>query len=134
MITEYDKRVYKQSEYIEKFYEAIKYAMNYIRKNFMDYAEKPEINGYSNKFKPNTIMKAFDTLILKYGFEIDARTIRHAYGIGNNNEWDIVDKNLIKIGEFYATNNMYHGVILGVQIEGKTIDSFEICSGGFIRG
>jgi hypothetical protein len=34
----------------------------------------------------------FDELISKDGFEIDARSVRHAYGIGNNNEWDVLDK------------------------------------------
>ena len=132
MITKYDERVCS-NEYDEECKKACLIAMKYIREHFMNYAKKGDL-GYSNKFKPYDIMEAFDKIISKYGFEIDSRSLRHAYGIGNNNEWDIVDsKNLTPIGEFYATNNMYNGVYLGVHIKDKKIDSFEICSGGFIR-
>ena len=132
MITENDKRKYP-SEFIEEFKESALKAMNHIRENFMDYAQSPEIRGYSNTFNAYRIRDAFDELILKDGFEIDTTTIRHAHGIGNNKKWDVVDKDLNKVGDFYANDDMYQGVYLGVQIQGKNIDSFHICSGGFIR-
>ena len=88
MITEYDERVYTESEHMDEFKKAIKLTMNHIRNNFMDYAEKGDL-GYSNKFRPSVLVKAFDELIFYFGFEIDGRTLRHAYGIGNNNKWDI---------------------------------------------
>lgn len=132
MITENDKRKYP-SEFAEEFKESALKAMNYIRENFMNYAQPPEIRGYSNTFSPYKIRNVFDELILQDGFEIDATTIRHAHGIGNNNKWDVVDKDLNKVGDFYANDNMYQGVALGVQIQGETIDRFEINSGGFIR-
>ena len=130
MITENDKY---SSEFEKEFKKSARKAMNYIKENFMDYAQPPEIRGYDNTFNPYVIRNAFDELILQDGFEIDATTIRHAHGIGNNNKWDVVDKNLNKVGDFYANDNMYQGVALGVQIRGKTIARFEICSGGFIR-
>lgn len=132
MITEYDDRVYKESEFMNDFYKAVEKAMNYIREHFMDYA-RPGSPGYENEFSPYTIRDAFDEQIMKYGFEIDGRSIRHAYGIGNNNEWDIVDKNINKVGNFYATNDMHSGVMLGVEVKGEVIDRFHICTGGFIR-
>lgn len=132
MIT--DEQVYEESKYMDEFYHAVSAVMAYLRGNFMKYAKPPEYRGYEHKFYPKDIMKAFDEQMMKYGFEIDARTLKHAHGIGNNNEWDIVDKDINKVGEFYATNNMYHGVILGVCVNGKRIDSFEIHSDGFTRG
>lgn len=132
MITAKDK-IETPSKFTEEFKASAKKAMKYIRKNFMDYAQPPEIRGYDNTFNPYIIRNEFDRLILQDGFQIDATTIRHAHGIGNNNKWDIVDKEMNKVGEFYANDNMYQGVNLGVQIKGKTIDRFRICSGGFIR-
>ena len=132
MITEYDDRVYVESEYVDDFKNAVEFAMNFIRRNFMKYARKGDL-GYSHKFSPYVIRDAFDKLMMEYGFEVDGRSVRHAYGIGNNNEWDVVDKDMGKVGEFYANNNMYNGVYVGVSIKGNVVDSFEICSGGFIR-
>lgn len=132
MITAKNK-IEKPSKFTEEFKASAQKAMQYIREHFMDYAQPPEIRGYDNTFNPYVIRNAFDELILKDGFQIDATTIRHAHGIGNNNRWDIVDKELNKVGEFYANDNMYQGVNLGIQIKGKTIDRFRICSGGFIR-
>lgn len=108
-------------------------ALNHIKDNFMKYARKPEIRGYSNTFKPQDLRDAFDEQISKQGFEIDARTLRHAYGIGNNNKWDIVDRELNKVGTFWANDNMYQGVYVGAEVKDRRIDGFEICSGGFIR-
>lgn len=131
MITEYDERVNQGN--FEEFKEVARKALNHIRNNFMSYAKPPEIRGYDYKFSPYTFRDEFDRLISPYGFEIDARSIRHAYGIGNNNEWDVVDKNMNKVGEFSANNNMYHGVYLNVYVKEDHLDGFEICSGGFIR-
>lgn len=131
MITEADERV-NTSKYIKEFENVAKDALNYIRKNFMDYAEKGD-PGYTYEFRAYKMMKVFDDLISKHGFEIDARTLRHAHGIGNNKEWDVVDKNLEKVGNFSAVDNMYSGSYLTVTTRGKRLDGFEICSGGFIR-
>lgn len=131
MITEYDERINKGD--FEEFKQVAKQALNHIRKNFMEYAKPPEIRGYTNTFSPYTMRDVFDEQISPKGYEIDARSIRHAYGIGNNNEWDIVDSNMNKIGEFNAINNMYQGVYISVHIKGEYLDGFEICSGGFIR-
>ena len=132
MITEYDERVCNGN--VKEFKEAAQEVMNHFRNNFMDYAQPPRIRGYSRDFKPKVFRDAFDRLMMNRGFEIDARTLRHAHGIGNNNRWDVVDKDLNKVGEFYANNNMYHGVYIGVISKDGIIDKFEICSGGFIRG
>ena len=132
MITEYDERV-NTSKYIEDFKEVAQNALNHIREHFMEYKEESTSYGYSNEFRGKTIMKVFDKLISPHGFEVDARTIRYAHGIGNNKEWDVVDKNLEKVGDFSAVDNMYCGVILRVTVKGERLDGFEICSGGFIR-
>lgn len=131
MITEFDDRVNFGD--FEKFEKVGKEALDYIRKNFMEYAKPPEIRGYSNTFNPYVFRDVFDEQISKQGFEIDTRTLRHAYGIGNNNEWDIADKDMNKVGEFWANDNMYQGLYIGANTKGKKIDGFEICSGGFIR-
>lgn len=131
MITDYDERVNKGD--FEGFKPTAKKALNHIRKNFMQYAKPPEIRGYSHKFSPYVFRDVFDEQISKQGFEIDARTLTHAHGIGNNNKWDIVDSNMNKVGEFRANNNMYHGVYINVHIKDEYFDGFEICSGGFIR-
>lgn len=131
MIKEYDDRIY-QSEYTDEFKKIALEAMNHIKENFMDYAEKGDL-GYSNKFRPQVICRAFDKIIMQSGFEIDGRTLTHAHGIGNNNKWIIIDKNLVNVGEFYCNDDMYNGVYVGVSIQGKVLDKFEICSGGFIR-
>ena len=132
MITENDDRLYT-SKYQDEFKQVALDALNHMKENFMDYATEPDVRGYTYRFSPYTIRDEFDDLIIKHGFEIDATSIRHAYGIGNNNEWDIVDINMDKVGEFFATDNMYQGCILGVRIKGRTIMSFTMCSGGFIR-
>ena len=131
MITEYDTRVNNGD--FEGFRKTAKKALKHIREHFMDYAQAPDIRGYSHRFSPYTLRDEFDRLISQDGFEIDARSIKHAYGIGNNNEWDILDKNMNKVGTFNANNNMYHGVYLNVYVKDKRLDGFEICSGGFIR-
>ena len=129
MITETDERV-NTSIYIDEFKEVAQHAMNYIRINFMDLAEPPRIRGYSNTFNAHKVMKEFDRLISKHGFEIDGRTLKHAHGIGNNNEWEVVDKNIEKVGYFSSVDNMYQGVALSVKVRGERIDGFEICSAG----
>lgn len=131
MITEYDERVNKGN--FEEFKPVAKQALNHIRKHFMEYAKPPEIRGYENTFSPYTMRDVFDEQISPKGFEIDARSIRHAYGIGNNNEWDIVDANMNKIGTFNAVDNMYQGVYISVLIKGKYFDGFEIRSRGVIK-
>lgn len=131
MITEYDERV--NTGNFKEAKKAGKEALNYIRKHFMEYAKPPEIRGYSHTFSPYTFRDVFDEQISKHGFEIDARTHTHAYGIGNNNRWDIVDSEMNKVGEFRANNNMYQGVYINVSIKDEHFDGFEICSGGFIR-
>lgn len=133
MITKYDERVYVESKYIEEFKKVVIKTLDYMREHFMEYKEPRASLGYSYEFRARNIAIIFDSLISKYGFELDERTLTHAYGIGNNNEWEVVDKNLDPVGKFYATNNMYCGVILGVTVKGEKIDGFEMCSGGFIR-
>ena len=131
MITDKDKRV-NTSKFIDEFKDVAQNALNYIRKNYMKYAKKGGL-GYTYEFSAYNMMKVFDSIISKHGFEIDARTLRHAHGIGNNKEWDVVDKNIEKVGSFMAVDNMYSGAILSVYIRGERLDGFELCSGGFIR-
>lgn len=133
MITEYDNRVYTKSKYEEEFKNICFDVLNHMREHFMEYTEKSSSLGYSNTFRARTIAKEFDKLISEYGFELDERTLTHAYGIGNNNEWKVADKDLNYVAEFHATDNMYCGVIVYVTIRGERLDGFEICSGGFIR-
>lgn len=133
MITKYDERVYEESKYTEEFKKVAIKVLNHMREHFMEYKEPRARLGYSNEFRARRIAEEFDNLISKHGFELDERTLTHTHGIGNNNEWEVVDKDLNPVGKFYATNDMYCGVILGVKIKDEKIDGFEICSGGFIR-
>lgn len=123
MITEYDERVYTESEFMDKFKECINPALDHIK------THKDEYKEYSNRtdrIKPKIVGREFDKYIQKYGFELDGRSLRHAYGIGNNNEWDIVDKNLVKVGDFFCTDDMFGGVITGVKIRGRTIKKYKL--------
>ena len=131
MITDYDSRVNNGD--FEEFKQVARKALKHIKENFMEYAQPPRVRGYTYTFSPYSFRDAFDKLISPNGFEIDARTLRHAHGIGNNKEWDVVDKNMNKVGEFSANNNMYQGVYINVSVNGELLDRFEICSGGFIR-
>ena len=131
MISDYDERINNGN--FEGYEESARKALKHIRENFMDYAEPPEIRGYSHTFNPYVFRNLFDELISKDGFEIDARSLRHAHGIGNNHKWDVLDEELNKVGEFWANDNMYQGIYIGTNVKGRKIDSFEICSGGFIR-
>ena len=68
------------------------------------------------------VAEKFDEIIKENGgFELDGRTLRHANGIGNNNEWDIVDKELVKVGSFYCNSDMFGGVFVGVEIDGTVV-------------
>ena len=119
MITEYDERVYIESEYIDDFLKCIPDVFNYLRNI------KQNLKS-GDRMSVKLVSQAFDECILDYGFELDGRTLRHAHGIGNNNEWDVVDKNLIKVGDFFCTDDMYGGVITGVTIKGEIIHKIKM--------
>lgn len=122
MITEYDERIYVESKFMNEFKKCIHPSLIHIKNNKDEYKEY----DYGKKrIKPKIVGKAFDNFIQNYDFELDGRSLRHAYGIGNNNEWDIVDKNLVKVGDFFCTDDMFGGVITGIKIKGKTIEKYE---------
>ena len=123
MITEYDERVYIESEFMDEFKRCIYPALAHIKKNKEAYKK---YDCRMMRMQPKMVANAFDRFIQDYGFELDGRTLKHAYGIGNNNEWDIVDKNLIKVGNFFCTDDMHGGVIVGVEIKGKIVESYKI--------
>ena len=119
MITEKDERVHTKSEYLTEFKEAIEIAFDKITSNVEDVSHY-EYGGM--RVKVSLVRDAFDRIVCNNGgFEIDARTVRHAHGIGNNNEWDVVDKDLVKVGSFYANDDMFGGVYMGVEINGEVV-------------
>lgn len=119
MITENDVRAHSVSPYFNLFKEIVPDAFQRIIDN------KEDFRKYSNgidRIDVRKVVEAFDWNICNAGgFEIDDRTLRHAFGIGNNNSWDIVDKNLIKVGIFYCNDDMFGGVFIGVILNGEKI-------------
>ena len=122
MITEYDERIYVESKFRDEFKKCIHPSLIHIKNNKDEYKE---YDCGKKRIKPKIVGKAFDEFIQNYGFELDGRSLRHAHGIGNNNEWDIVDKNLVKVGDFFCTDDMFGGIITGIKIKGKTIEKYE---------
>jgi hypothetical protein len=119
MITDKDERTFTKSRYIDKFHKAIDIAWNKIIQNQQEYSE---YDWGMDRIQVNKVTKAFDKIIYESGgFELDGRSLRHAHGIGNNNEWDIVDKDLIKIGNFYCNSDMFGGVYIGIEVNGDII-------------
>ena len=119
MITETDSRVYTPSKYENEFRKAINaiydYAKTLTRKEVGEY----EYGGY--RARPKLVMYELDKYMQPLGFEVDARECKHAYGIGNNNEWIIRDNDLVQVGELHCTNDMFGGVIMYITIFGKRI-------------
>lgn len=124
MITDKDERTFTNSKYIEEFKNAIDIAFAILIK------EKMSLTKYeygSRRMKPKLVTQKFDKIICQNGgFEIDGRTCRHAHGIGNNNEYDIVDKELEKVASFYCNSDMHGGVYVGVTMNGEKLKSYFI--------
>lgn len=118
MITEYDERVYVESKHLNEFKECLKPAFDNLKDNARTFVE---YNWGTDRVMVQHTVKAFDDFIQHYGFELDARTLRHPHGIGNNNYYDVVDEELVKVGDFFCNDNMFGGVITGVSIKNETI-------------
>lgn len=120
MITEKDDRIIRPtSKYQDNLTNAVNIALDYIVQNKKSFEER---DYGMDRIQVSPVMRKFDELICKNGgFEIDGRTLRHAHGIGNNNEWDIVDKELVKVGDFYCNDDMFGGVYVGVEVDGDVI-------------
>jgi hypothetical protein len=58
--------------------------------------------------------EVFDNLT-NIGFSF--RNLKHAHGIGNNNEWEIVNDDDKTIGKFWCTDDMFGGVVTGIIIK-----------------
>ena len=85
------------------------------------------MTGVWIEFKNDKVIKEFDKLICEFGgFELDGRTLRHAHGIGNNSEYDVVDKDLVKVGTFYCNSDMFGGVYTGVTLNGEVIIKYHL--------
>ena len=120
MITEKDDRIIRPtSKYQDNLMNAVNIAFDYILQN------KKSFEKYDwgmERIKVSPVTDKFDEIIkTNGGFEIDGRTLRHAHSIGNNNEWDIVDKELVKVGSFYCNDDMFGGVYIGVEIDGEVV-------------
>lgn len=118
MITKYDERVYTKPNNEVEFREVIDKVFSSME-NMGN--ELVEFSGRMHRVQPKLVMEKFDSIITKYGFEVDARNCIHAYGIGNNNEWIIRDENLVEMGSLHCTDNMYGKVIMYVTIRGEKI-------------
>lgn len=120
MITAKDPRVATQSKYVKE----LKTAMDEV------YETLPKCHGsvlgkkdyINHHLSAHKVMAKIDEIIMKYGFEVDARECKHAHGIGNNNEWKIVDRELEHVAELHCINNMYGGVIVYVTLNGDKLD------------
>ena len=120
MITENDERVKTKSEYVKGLPAAVDVAFNYIMAN-IEFLKK--MDWGINRIQVLEVMKTMDELLLKYDFELDARTRFHKQGIGNNNRWDILDKDLVKVGYFNCNSDMFGGVYIYVEVDGEKIRS-----------
>ena len=119
MITEDDVRAHSESPYFNFFKEVVPTIFQEIVDKKDSFKEK---NWGMERIIVNKVVEEFDRLICENGgFEIDGRTVRHAFGIGNNNAWDIVDMNLIKVGSFYCNDDMFGGVYIGVILNGEDV-------------
>lgn len=58
--------------------------------------------------------EVFDNLT---GMGFSFRNLKHAHGIGNNNEWKIVNDDDKAIGRFWCTDDMFGGIVTGVIID-----------------
>ena len=124
MITETDKRTFTTSKYTEEFFQAIDKAFEVLIENKDDYVE---YDWGMDRVKVKKVTEAFDKVICENGgFELDGRTLRHKNGIGNNNEWDIVDKDLIKVGSFNCNSDMFSGVFVYIMFNGEEIKSMKL--------
>lgn len=73
------------------------------------------------RIQERKVVERVDKLLMGMDLEIDATSVEHAHGIGNNNSYKIVDKDMLKAGEFYCNTDMYSGVYVGFTIDGETI-------------
>ena len=67
------------------------------------------------------VMEQVDKILIRYDFDVDARECKHAFGIGNNNEWNIVDKELEPFAELHCTDDMFGGVIVYFTMNGDRL-------------
>ena len=124
MIIEKDPRVQTTSPYTEEFHKTTHKAFQTIKSNVKQYTE---YEWGMDRVQKHKIIQAFDQIIQEQGgFELDARTLRHANGIGNNSEYDVVDKDLIKVGTFYCNDDMFGGVYTGATLNGETIEKYHL--------
>ena len=90
MITENDVRAKSESPYFNFFKEMVPDAFRKLISKRDLFVEE---DWGMERIKVSKVVEAFDRIICENGgFEIDARTVRHAFGIGNNNAYDIVDR------------------------------------------
>lgn len=124
MITETDPRVQTTSRYGDDFRKVINQAFQTIKSNVKQYEE---YDYGMDRVQKHKVIQAFDELIYEMGgFELDGRTLRHAHGIGNNSEYDVVDKDLVKVGTFYCNDDMFGGVYTGATLNGETIEKYHL--------
>lgn len=122
MITDKDERTFTVSKYANELPQAVHKAYENIIENIGDFVK---YDWGMDRVQVYPLIHKFDELIKREGgFELDDRTLRHANGIGNNHEWDIVDKELVKVGSFYCNSNMYSSVYTGVEVNGKIIERY----------
>ena len=125
MIDENDKRIKTNSKYASELKQVVNKAFQHIINNKNNYVE---YDWGMDRVQKHKVINAFDSFICDcIGFELDSRSLKHAHGIGNNSEYDIVDKTLIKVGSFYCNSDMFGGVYTGVtDVEGNIIVGYHI--------
>ena len=119
MITDNDERTFTKTKYLQEFKDSINIAFTTLlheKRQFVEY------DYGMNRIQKKPVINRFDEIIKEHGgFELDGRTLKHAHGIGNNSEYDIVDKDLIKVGAFHYNSDMFGGVYVYVKVNGETV-------------
>ena len=105
----------------ELFKKGAKEAFDYIAEHIDDFTE---YDWGMNRVQVHLVFKEFTRRLVAEPYGFSFMNLKHAHGIGNNNEWDVVKKDK-KIGTFYCTDDMFGGVRTGITIDGRIVDKRE---------
>ena len=105
----------------ELFKKGAKEAFDYIAEHIKDFMK---YDWGMNRVQVHLVFEEFTRRLVAKPYGFSFMNLKHAHGIGNNHEWDVV-KNGKKIGAFYCTDDMFGGVRTGIIIDGRVIDKRE---------
>ena len=105
----------------ELFKKGAKEAFDYIAEHIDDFKE---YDWGMNRVRVHLVFREFAKRLVAEPYGFSFMNPKHAHGIGNNNEWDVI-KNGEKIGTFYCTDDMFGGVRTGITVDGRVVDKRE---------